>query len=156
MIPRLPPALLLAMAAPLAAGAGAPAPDTLADGTQWAQLTIHERLIIRIPRMPPASRMAMRAPAPVEWRERRGPRCLTMTSLTGAAIGRDGEVDLIVEGSQRVRARLDSQCPTLDFYSGMYLKPTGDGKICARRDAIRTRSGGRCAIAQFRKLVPAR
>lgn len=158
MIPRLPPALLLAMAAPFAVGAAAPAPDALADGTQWAQLTIHERLIIRIPRMPAAARTALRAPAPapVEWRERRGPRCLTMTSLTGAAIGRDGEVDLIVEGSQRVRARLDSQCPTLDFYSGMYLKPTADGKICARRDAIRTRSGGRCAIAQFRKLVPAR
>jgi hypothetical protein len=146
MIARLLPALLLAAVAPAAVSADSPRG---LDGTQWAQLTIHERLIIRIPRM---SRAEAKAAKPVTWRERKGPRCLTTTDLTGASIDREGEVDLVVGGMSRMRARLDDNCPTLDFYSGFYFKPTGDGKICADRDYIRSRSGARCAITGFRRL----
>ncbi|WP_375272480.1 hypothetical protein [Sphingomonas sp.] len=127
-------------------------------GDEYAQLTIHERLIVRIPHVPmsrSASALNARAVAPA-WREKKGPRCLEMKSLTGAAIGGEGEVDLIVEGTRRYRARLDGQCPTRNFYSGFYLKPTKDGKICAGRDIMRSRSGARCAIDRFRKLVPDR
>jgi len=124
---------------------------------RWAQLTIHERLIIRIPRMPRGTApAAARAFSPVTWEERRAPRCVTMTAITGATLDREGEVDLVVEGTKRVRAKLNADCPTLDFYSGLYLKPTGDGKMCARRDSIRSRSGARCAITAFRTLVPKR
>ncbi len=42
----LPPLLLLALAAPVAATAG--------DGVQLAQVTIRERIIIRVPRVAPA------------------------------------------------------------------------------------------------------
>lgn len=158
--PALLPVLLLALSAPFAVSAADPEStrDPL-DGTQWAQLTIHERLIIRIPRVSrsqPASATATRAAAPVIWEERKAPRCIAMTKLTGASIDREGEVDLIVEGTKRLRAKLNDECPTLDFYNGFYLKPTGDGKICARRDAIRSRSGGRCAITGFRTLVARR
>ncbi|MEH3046574.1 hypothetical protein [Sphingomonas adhaesiva] len=155
--PRLPP-LVLALVAPLAVSARAP--DAPPPPARWAQVTIHERLIIRIPRMPrgaaAASAMSARAFSPVTWEERKAPRCVTMTAITGAMLDREGEVDLVVEGTKRVRAKLNDDCPTLDFYSGLYLKPTGDGKMCARRDSIRSRSGARCTIAAFRTLVPKR
>lgn len=139
---------LLAVAAPVLVSAQA-APTWM--GEELAQLTIHERLIIRIPRVSPArSRVAV----PV-WREKKGPRCVEMKSLTGAAIGGESDVDLIVDGIKRVRAKLDDGCPAMNFFSGFYLKPTKDGKICAGRDVIRARSGASCAIDRFRRLVAA-
>ncbi|TCP30737.1 hypothetical protein [Sphingomonas sp. BK235] len=153
MFQRLLPVLPLLLAAPLAVSARAPAADW--DGTEYAQLTIHERLIIRIPRVAPAPRGARAvSPPPVEWDEKRGPECLRVTALTGAAIDRSGDVDLVIEGARRIRAKLDDDCPTLDFYAGFYLRPTSDGQICAGRDAIRSRSGALCPISKFRTLVP--
>lgn len=149
------PVPLLVLAAPLLVSARAPQ----LDGTQWAQLTIHERLIIRIPRVAPranASSFAPRSTAPIKWEEKKAPRCVPMTALTGAAIDREGEVDLVVEGTRRLRAKLDDDCPTLDFYTGFYLKPTADGQLCAKRDSIRSRSGARCSINKFRTLVAVR
>ncbi len=139
---------MLAIAAPMLVGAqGVPAWA----GEQFAQLTIHERLIIRIPRMSPArSRVAV----PV-WREKKGPRCIEMRSLTGAAIGGENDVDLVVDGVKRVRAKLDDECSAVNFASGFYLRPTSDGKICAGRDVIRARTGASCAIDRFRRLVAA-
>lgn len=149
------PTLLLALAAPLAISARAPeqAPPP---PVRWAQMTIHERLIIRIPRMPRGATPATGPFAPITWQERKAPRCVTMTAITGAMLDREGEVDLVLDGMRRVRAKLNAECPTLDFYSGLYLKPTGDGRMCARRDSIRTRSGARCAITAFKTLVPKR
>lgn len=150
---RFLPVLTLLLAAPLAVSARAPAPGW--GGVEYAQLTIHERLIIRIPRVAPAPRGArVVTPAPVEWQEKRGPECLRVTALTGAAIDTKGDVDLVIEGARRIRAKLDDDCPTLDFYAGFYLRPTSDGQICAGRDAIRSRSGALCPISKFRTLVP--
>lgn len=148
---RSPPVLLLASAAPLVLSA---APPQL-DGVQMAQLTIHERLIIRIPRVSPGpARSAAPAASAIQWDEKKGPACVPITALTGAAIEREREVDLVVGGTRRVRAKLDDECPTLDFYRGFYLKPTADGQLCAKRDGIRSRSGAYCAITRFRALVP--
>lgn len=162
MIPRLLPLVPLALAAPLLISARPlePMAEPLA-GTQWAQVAIHERIIIRIQRSAPpiggrAAAIAETRPPAIVWKERKAPRCVATQTITGARLGGDGEVDLIVEGVKRLRARLDADCPTLDFYSGLYLKPTADGKICARRDAIRSRSGASCAIGAFRQLVPKR
>lgn len=146
--------LAVAVSSPLLVSAQVP-PDAPLPwaGTELAQLTIHERLIIRIPRVSPSRARA--TPIPPAWREKKGPRCVEMKSLTGAAISDDGDVDLIVEGVRRLRAKLDEGCPVLNFYTGFYLKPTADGKICARRDTLRSRSGTRCGIDRFRKLVAA-
>lgn len=145
MTPRLPSCLLLA-AAPLIVSA-APEPPR----TQWAQVTIRERVIIRIPRMSPIPRGP--AAAAVTWEERKASRCVPLAALNGAVLGGEGAVDLMTGDGRRFRAVLDDDCPTLDFYSGFYLKPTGDGQVCARRDAIRSRSGARCLITGFRQLV---
>jgi len=125
-------------------------------GMQLAQVTIRERIIIRVPNM--QSRSARRpvappAPArPVEWVEKKGPKCVDAGQLGGAIVNQRS-VDLVLRGGDRVRATIDGDCPSLGFYGGFYLHPSGDGLVCAGRDTIRTRSGDSCPISRFRRLV---
>lgn len=137
------PASLLALALPVMA---APPDLSAADGG-IAQVTIHERVILRLPRMSP--------PKPVEWKEHKGPKCIAAATLAGAMLAPKGAVDLVLAGGKRLRAKLDGDCEALDFYSGFYIRPAGDGMVCADRDAIRTRSGASCPIDTFRLLKPA-
>ncbi len=74
----------------------------------------------------------------------------------GAALSPKGDLDLLLNTGKRIRAKLDDDCPSLDYYNGFYLKRTSDGMICADRDRIRARSGDSCEIGSFRTLVPDR
>jgi hypothetical protein len=113
-----------------------------------AQLTVRQQVIIRVP--------THRRPGPPArgWREKNGPKCIPAGALAGAQISTEG-VDLLLKGGARVRAKL-SRCPPLDYYSGFYIKPGDDGRICEDRDSIRVRSGGSCEIDRFKGLVPVR
>ncbi len=110
-----------------------------------AQVTVEQSLIVRVPRRVPAK--------PLRWKEKKGPKCVAMSTIAGAAVVADDAIDLALKGGQRLRAQFSSRCPALDYYSGFYILPTEDGRICADRDVIRTRSGGQCEIERFRKLV---
>jgi hypothetical protein len=112
----------------------------------------HQQIIIRLP-APAAGTVAAGRPL-IRWRESRGPRCIPVGSLAGAALLGPNSVDLILRDNRRFRARLGSRCPALDFYRGFYIDTTADGRICAARDAIRSRAGGICQIDQFRALSP--
>ena len=143
-------ALLLA-AAPLLVAADEPNPLA---GTEFAQVTIHERIMIRI--RPQRSLALTRdgrvsAVEPV-WSERRAQRCVAVRELAGAAVSRGGDVDMMMVDGTRLRAKLAADCPALDFYAGFYLKPNVDGRICGGRDSLRARSGASCPIAKFRRI----
>lgn len=112
-----------------------------------AQLSIRQRVIIRVPTRRPRRQ-------PDEWQEKNGPQCIPGGALGGALVSREG-VDLLLKGGQRVRAKL-GRCPPLDYYSGFYVRPGPDGRVCEDRDSIRVRSGGSCEIDRFRLLVPAK
>jgi hypothetical protein len=131
---------------------GASAPASTLDGTQLAQVTIRERIIIRVPSMAPRAAPLISAVPPPRYVEKKGPKCIAAADLGGAIVGAKS-VDLVLRGGERVRAMLDGDCPALDFYSGFYLKPSADGQICSGRDTIRSRSGDSCEISTFRKLV---
>ena len=90
----------------------------------------------------------------IQWRESRGPRCVSASRLVGATLLREDSVDLILRDNSRIRARLQSSCPALDYYRGFYINATDDGRICADRDAIRSRAGGECEIEEFSLLSP--
>lgn len=123
------------------------APAESPQPTERSEVRARERAMMRVPMRhgPPAS--------PIKWRERRGPRCLSLEDIRGASVGDPGTVDMILRGGKRVRARLERACPALDYYSGFYLRSgAGDRMICAGRDAVHARSGGECEIERFRRL----
>lgn len=125
----------------------APAAPAASETRVVAQLTIHQRVIIRVPTQP------LPVEPPVRLKEKDGPKCIDAASLAGAQVTEDG-VDLLLRGGSRLRAKLGNECPALNYYSGFYVRPGRDGRICADRDSIRTRAGGSCEIERFRLLVP--
>lgn len=115
-------------------------------GMEFAQVVVREQIRIRV--------QGVRVPPKVEWKERRGPRCIEAGAIAGAAVLGPRSVDVVLRDNSRLRVKLDSSCPALDFYRGFYLRPTEDGRICAERDVIRSRMGGQCGIDAFRRLEP--
>jgi len=121
---------------------------------QGGGVMVRQQIIIRVPagirRVTPAGQTLIR------WQEGRGPRCVAAGRIVGASrMGQEG-VDLIFRDNSRIRARLERRCPALDFYQGFYVNATEDGRICADRDSIRSRSGAACEIDQFRVLRASR
>lgn len=123
---------------------------------EMAQLTFHSRIVIRIPRMIDPRARHERPDRPVRLEEKRGPKCVPLTTLDRAVITGGDSIDLLLETGERIRARFDDNCPALDFYPDLYLRLPDDGLLCAGRDAIRSRSGGICPIETFRRVVEKR
>ena len=136
---------LLAAAAVAVPGDGGQGPDIV-----LAQLMFRQRTIVRIQTVAPQAATARIT----EWRERKGPKCIAMGSIGGAAVVAEDSVDLLIRGGERIRARFEDDCPNLDYYAGFYVRPGTDGQVCADRDSIRVRSGGECRIERFRRLEP--
>ena len=88
--------------------------------------------------------------------EKKADNCLRMQRVVGFAVTQRDSVDLVLNDGSRMRAKLGRNCPSIGFYSGFYVRPNSDGKMCVNRDAIRSRSGGSCNIEGFRTLVPAK
>lgn len=149
MLRSVVPPLLLALAAPAAAG-----PGSEAMGLAITQITVRERVIVRVPLAPSVRQKAL--PTPTKWKEKKGPKCVAVANLAGALMTSPTVIDLVLKGGQRVRAKLDRECRTVNFYSGFYLRPSADGQVCADRDAIRVRSGASCDIDTFKALVAAK
>lgn len=132
----------------LPALAGLAAAETAAGDQAVRRVTVREEVIMRIPIRP-------RPGAKIEWREKRGPRCIPAAAIKGAMLSGRSTVDFVLRDRTRLRAKLDSDCPALDFYDGFYVQPE-DHRLCIRRDFIRSRMGGSCRIERFRELKPRR
>lgn len=123
---------------------------------QLAQLTIDQRVIIRVP-------MAKKGRAPsrivpeerLAWKEKKGPRCVALRSIRSATVVVENGVDLVLADNHRYRARLERGCNSMGFYSGFYVEPDDDGSLCSGRDQLQARSGLNCAIESFKRLVKA-
>jgi hypothetical protein len=125
---------------------------------QWAQLSIQQRVIIRVPIGPRGAARAKAPPEPredEEWEEKKGPKCVALRSIRSAAIVTPDGIDLILADEHRYRAKLERGCRSIGFYSGFYVEPQADRSLCAGRDILRARSGLSCAIASFKRLVEA-
>jgi hypothetical protein len=141
-----------AAALPFVAASSAAEPESRqieARPTQFAQLVVSERIMIRttrrqdpLPADPPQTR----------WKEKHGPKCVQAKAIAGAALISQNSVDLILRDNRRLRAKLERSCPALDYYYGFYITPNPDGRVCADRDVIRSRMGGACQIDRFRLL----
>lgn len=110
------------------------------------RVVIRDEVIWRIPVRPRRSPM-------IEWKERKGPKCLAAAAISGAMLSGPSSIDFVMRDRRRIRAEMDSDCPALDFYGGFYLQPD-DERICAKREEVRSRAGGSCRIERFRSLEP--
>ena len=117
-------------------------------GQSVSRLIIQDEVILRVPVQP----------HPIvpefEWIEKKGPKCIPAATIRRGMLSGAEQVDLILAGGSRVRARFDENCPALDFYGGFYLQYGRDQQICARREAVMSRMGRSCTIERFKLLVP--
>jgi hypothetical protein len=151
---------LLLASAPDAARqrAGSAAGDDPVAGTQWAQLTIEQRVIIRIPTAPPGpmrSSVMRDVPPPpqIRWRESKGPKCLALSKIRSANITVASGVTMITGQNELFRTHFGRSCRPADFYAGFYIEPNKDGAICAGRDTLHARNGSTCEIEKFSRLT---
>lgn len=147
--------MLLTLAPGAAAGQETRAPRP--DGSQWAQVTIEQRVIIRIPTVPMRRSLATPvedAPAPAQWRwkESRGPKCLPIQRIRGASITPDEGLRMVTGLNEQFRAHFGRSCRAADFYAGFYIQASKDGSLCAGRDTLHARNGSACEIEKFTHL----
>ena len=119
----------------------------LAQPVTVSRMVIRQEVVLRVPVIRP------RVVRPARWEEKKGPKCIAADTVVAAALADDRSIDFILNNRTRVRAQMDEDCPTLDFYGSFYIEPR-DEKICARREEIRSRIGGACRIERFRRMVP--
>src|SRR3546814_14968795 len=118
-----PAALLLLLAAPAAAPAGPPG------GIAWQQVTIHERIVVRVPRMPiPPGRQPIADIPPLRWVAKDAPKCVAVDTLAAATVPEPDSVDLVVPGGKRLRAQLGDDSPPPPFSSGLHPQPPRSGR----------------------------
>jgi len=116
-------------------------------GQGVTRLVIQDEVILRVPVQP---RNLMPG---VDWVEKKGPKCIPASAIRRATLSGPEQVDFTLANRARIRARLEEDCPALDFYAGFYLQPA-DERLCAGRDAIHSRIGRSCTIERFKLLEP--
>lgn len=118
-------------------------------------MMIQQRVVIRLPRLPDVSEAmaSIEVTTPDRVQERKGPKCVPLPAIAGAAAMQTESIDLMTIDGQLLRARFADKCPAIDFYRGFYVRQTSDGLVCAGRDSLRSRSGGDCRIKSFRRVV---
>lgn len=135
---------------------------------EWQQTTQQlPSLVIHVPRMtvtrttivtrnlPPPAQPRAPLPASAAMVEGKARDCVKMEQIRGFSVSRPDSIDLMLTDGKYMRVKLGKNCPALGFYSGFYVKSHPDKKMCAKRDAVRSRSGRLCAVDGFTTLVPA-
>ncbi|MEH6790010.1 hypothetical protein [Parasphingorhabdus sp.] len=126
----------------------------------YAQVRIEKRVIIRVPRRRPTPLAPMtdfsQDAAASSYREKKIGKCVPMNNILGVQMFADRYLDLLTKDRKRIRAELEDNCQARSFYSGFYMEKSADGKMCAGRDVLHSRTGAKCEIDRFRELVPER
>jgi hypothetical protein len=138
----------------LAAPAAAPEPHVWSGAVAMLQ---QQHVTIHVPRMTVTSTtIILRQPRLPPVKEKKTSDCVKLEKIAGFTVNTTDSVDLVLNDGSLLRAKLGNECPALGFYSGFYVKPAEDKKLCAGRDSLRSRSGRSCEIQAFRTLVVAR
>lgn len=122
------------------------------------QVRIEQRVIVRISPRNPYQRQSLVAdlpdsPAPPQLVERKMDDCIDVSKIAGVQTTRDNRLLLYLRDRRLVSASLEKSCRARDYYSGFYVEPNDDGRICIRRDKLLSRSGANCEIDRMRQLV---
>ncbi len=125
------------------------------------QVRIERRVIVRIsPRTPP-DRNELLAQLPqrevaTRFEEREMDKCLAVDRIAGVQTGSGNRLLLFMRDAGIVSVNLEKACRARDFYSGFYVEQSADGKLCAERDKLQSRSGVTCEVERMMRLVATR
>lgn len=122
------------------------------------QVRIERRLVIRVsPRRAPVRQNLMadlpQRGEPREMVERKIGNCVGMKDIAGVQPTRDNRLLLYMRDQKMIAANLEKACSARQFYSGFYIEPSKDGKLCIDRDKLQSRTGAKCGISRLRQLV---
>ena len=117
------------------------------------QTQVQQRFIIRIS---PRSRAAPLPPQmPTRVVEQKMGKCISVNSIVAVQTRGANDLVLYTRDRQMISAQLEKSCSARDFYSGFYVEPSKDGKLCIKRDKLQSRNGAKCEISKFSRLVAA-
>ncbi|GIX20376.1 MAG: hypothetical protein KatS3mg120_2052 [Erythrobacter sp.] len=124
------------------------------------QVRIEQRVVIRVAPQPLAARRNLFAELPdpdaaprPRFEERRREKCVPLQGIAGVQTGSGNRLVLFLRNQRMVSVNLEKSCRARDFYSGFYVEKNEDGRLCAARDQLQSRTGARCQIAAMRQLV---
>lgn len=124
------------------------------------QVRIQRRIIIRIVPLSATARPRAAGDArtlvPMRIVERPVAGCVPLDGIAGISADRGSRIRLHLHSRQVLSMRFDDSCPAEAFYSGFYVERRSDGLLCPARDTIQSRSGVRCAVGRFSRLVAER
>lgn len=125
--------------------------------TEFGQVRVDQRIIIRLP-SPASAPVAVGAQrqsvAKLQYKEKKIGKCLWVDRLGGSRPGPDRTLDLLTRDGILIRAYLGDGCLAREFYAGAYMERSFDGKLCVDRDVLHARTGAKCEIDKFRLLIP--
>lgn len=125
------------------------------------QIRIEQRVVVRIAPQPPAARQNLLADLPqralpARFEERGKEKCVALQGIAGVQTGSGNRLVLYLRDNRMISVNLEKTCRARDFYSGFYVEKNKDGRLCADRDRLQSRTGVRCEVEAMRQLVEVR
>lgn len=119
------------------------------------QARIEQRIVVRISPARPRNPAIPDLPRnfPDRFAERKMGKCVPLQSVAAVQTGGPSKLILFLRDRRIISAQLEKACSARDFYSGFYVEPSKDGQLCIDRDRLQSRSGAKCELSQFRRLV---
>ncbi|MEM6828387.1 MAG: hypothetical protein AAF553_10625, partial [Pseudomonadota bacterium] len=97
------------------------------------------------------AQLPVRAPV-TRYEERDSTRCVEIQQIAGVETGSGNRLLLFMRDADILSINLEKACRARDFYSGFYVEPNEDGKLCVSRDILKSRNGARCNIKRMMEL----
>jgi len=125
------------------------------------QVRIEQRVVVRIAPQSPTARRNMLAELPqralpTRFEEADRAKCVPLEGIAGVQTGSGNRLVLFLRDRRMISVNLEKSCHARDFYSGFYVERHKDGRLCADRDRLQSRTGVRCEVEVMRELVAAR
>jgi hypothetical protein len=119
------------------------------------QVRVQSRVIIRVPRLTPIVAAGSRGRGLQKFSEKKGGKCYPIAQFVGFSDSGSNKqsIELVTRDGTRVRAYLGDGCLAREFYAGAYVEQSKDGYLCTDRDIFHARTGAKCEIEKFRRLV---
>ncbi|MEW4447708.1 hypothetical protein [Qipengyuania sp. JC766] len=113
------------------------------------QVRIRQRVILRVT---PYRRLNATV-RPRNVVERKIGKCIDLKEIAGVQPDVGRRLIFYMRDRSIVAGSLEKSCAARSFYSGFYVEPDEDGRLCIDRDRLQSRTGAKCKLERFRELV---